>query len=250
VTTNFGDFQNGIYADAVTGVNSRYPFDFSTIEGKAAQAFLKCELLGHRATPGQPKDVYPVVPDPPDAVRGRAPSPGTGTHTGGANSVIRRRPGHRTARPSSPGRACRPAGRTPPGSRRRRCTTPAAHPCPSRAGRRRESAGTTPIPDTAYCARPIQQAHLRSPPRLLRTRISHALAASRFRGGCPVRAPPAPHTFIMVAVLVGAVDVAANNDGSAALSGRTNRIPGRMAPVKLRRASSGSSEGRSRQPAG
>jgi len=38
VTDNFGDFQNGVYAEAVTGVNSRYPFDFPTIERKASQA--------------------------------------------------------------------------------------------------------------------------------------------------------------------------------------------------------------------
>jgi lactate 2-monooxygenase len=35
---NFGDFQNGVYAEAVRGVNSRYPFDFSSIERKAAEA--------------------------------------------------------------------------------------------------------------------------------------------------------------------------------------------------------------------
>jgi hypothetical protein len=35
---NFGDFQNGVYADAVRGVNSRYPFDFASIERKAAEA--------------------------------------------------------------------------------------------------------------------------------------------------------------------------------------------------------------------
>ena len=33
---NFGDFQNGVYADAVRGVNSRYPFDFASIERKAS----------------------------------------------------------------------------------------------------------------------------------------------------------------------------------------------------------------------
>jgi hypothetical protein len=36
--TNFGDFQDGVYADAVKGVNSRYPFDFRSIERKAAEA--------------------------------------------------------------------------------------------------------------------------------------------------------------------------------------------------------------------
>jgi len=35
---NFGDFQLGVYADAVKGVNSRYPFDYQSIERKAAQA--------------------------------------------------------------------------------------------------------------------------------------------------------------------------------------------------------------------
>lgn len=36
--TNFGDFQDGVYADAVKGVNSRYPFDFRSIVRKAAEA--------------------------------------------------------------------------------------------------------------------------------------------------------------------------------------------------------------------
>ena len=35
---NFGDFQNDVYAQAVQGVNSRYPFDFATIERKASEA--------------------------------------------------------------------------------------------------------------------------------------------------------------------------------------------------------------------
>ena len=34
---NFGDFQMGVYADALNGVNSRFPFDFRSIERKAAQ---------------------------------------------------------------------------------------------------------------------------------------------------------------------------------------------------------------------
>src|SRR5262245_10507471 len=38
MSTNFGDFQLGMYADAVKGVNSRYPFDFRSIERKAAEA--------------------------------------------------------------------------------------------------------------------------------------------------------------------------------------------------------------------
>jgi lactate 2-monooxygenase len=35
---NFGDFQMGVYMDAVNGVTSRYPFDASSIERKAAEA--------------------------------------------------------------------------------------------------------------------------------------------------------------------------------------------------------------------
>src|SRR6201990_324551 len=38
MSENFGDFQLGVYADAVKGVNSRYPFDFRSIERKAAEA--------------------------------------------------------------------------------------------------------------------------------------------------------------------------------------------------------------------
>ena len=36
-TSNFGDFQNGVYAEALQGVNSRYPFDFASIERKASE---------------------------------------------------------------------------------------------------------------------------------------------------------------------------------------------------------------------
>src|SRR3984957_8463650 len=36
-TANFGDFQNGVYAEALRGVNSRYPFDFTSIERKASE---------------------------------------------------------------------------------------------------------------------------------------------------------------------------------------------------------------------
>ena len=36
--SNFGDFQLGVYVDAVKGVNSRYPFDFQSIERKASEA--------------------------------------------------------------------------------------------------------------------------------------------------------------------------------------------------------------------
>src|ERR1700731_4341273 len=36
--SNFGDFQNGVYADAVRGVNTRYPFDFASVERKASEA--------------------------------------------------------------------------------------------------------------------------------------------------------------------------------------------------------------------
>jgi lactate 2-monooxygenase len=36
--SNFGDFQMGVYLDAVKGVNSRYPFDSQSIESKASEA--------------------------------------------------------------------------------------------------------------------------------------------------------------------------------------------------------------------
>ena len=35
---NFGDFQIGVYFDAVNGINSRYPFDSESIERKASEA--------------------------------------------------------------------------------------------------------------------------------------------------------------------------------------------------------------------
>jgi hypothetical protein len=38
VATNFGDFQNEVYAEAVHGVTARYPFDFASIERKASEA--------------------------------------------------------------------------------------------------------------------------------------------------------------------------------------------------------------------
>jgi lactate 2-monooxygenase len=38
VPTNFGDFQNEVYAEAVHGVTTRYPFDFASIERKASEA--------------------------------------------------------------------------------------------------------------------------------------------------------------------------------------------------------------------
>jgi lactate 2-monooxygenase len=37
VSGNFGDYQLGVYLDAVKGVNSRYPFDFRSVERKAAE---------------------------------------------------------------------------------------------------------------------------------------------------------------------------------------------------------------------
>jgi lactate 2-monooxygenase len=37
MATNFGDFQNEVYAEAVHGVTTRYPFDFASIERKAAE---------------------------------------------------------------------------------------------------------------------------------------------------------------------------------------------------------------------
>src|SRR5258705_9819021 len=36
--SNFGDFQMGVYLDAVKGVTSRYPFDSQSIERKASEA--------------------------------------------------------------------------------------------------------------------------------------------------------------------------------------------------------------------
>jgi lactate 2-monooxygenase len=38
MSSNFGDFQLQVYADAVKGVTSRYPFDFRSIERKASEA--------------------------------------------------------------------------------------------------------------------------------------------------------------------------------------------------------------------
>ncbi|HXO82523.1 MAG TPA: alpha-hydroxy-acid oxidizing protein [Mycobacterium sp.] len=38
MATNFGDFQNEVYAEAVKGVTTRYPFDFASIERKASEA--------------------------------------------------------------------------------------------------------------------------------------------------------------------------------------------------------------------
>jgi len=38
VTHNFGDFQNLVYAEAVKGKTSRYPFDFASIQRKASEA--------------------------------------------------------------------------------------------------------------------------------------------------------------------------------------------------------------------
>jgi lactate 2-monooxygenase len=38
MATNFGDFQNEVYAEAVKGKTSRYPFDFESIERKASEA--------------------------------------------------------------------------------------------------------------------------------------------------------------------------------------------------------------------
>jgi lactate 2-monooxygenase len=38
MNSNFGDFQLGVYADAVKGINSRYPFDSQSIERKASEA--------------------------------------------------------------------------------------------------------------------------------------------------------------------------------------------------------------------
>jgi hypothetical protein len=38
VAHNFGDFQNLVYAEAVKGKYSRYPFDFQSIQRKASEA--------------------------------------------------------------------------------------------------------------------------------------------------------------------------------------------------------------------
>ncbi len=38
MSANFGDFQNEVYAEAVQGVTTRYPFDFPSIERKASEA--------------------------------------------------------------------------------------------------------------------------------------------------------------------------------------------------------------------
>src|SRR5271155_2188311 len=38
VAHNFGDFQNLVYAEAVKGKTSRYPFDFASIQRKASEA--------------------------------------------------------------------------------------------------------------------------------------------------------------------------------------------------------------------
>jgi hypothetical protein len=38
MAVNSGDFQDNVYAEAVRGVNSRFPFDFATIERKASGA--------------------------------------------------------------------------------------------------------------------------------------------------------------------------------------------------------------------
>src|SRR6201995_3413106 len=38
MSANFGDFQNEVYAKAVQGVTTRYPFDFASIERKASEA--------------------------------------------------------------------------------------------------------------------------------------------------------------------------------------------------------------------
>ena len=38
MSKNFGDFQWSVYGDALRGINSRYPFDFESIERKAFDA--------------------------------------------------------------------------------------------------------------------------------------------------------------------------------------------------------------------
>src|SRR5271169_4674401 len=63
MSSNFGDFQLGVYADAVKGVNSRYPFDFRSIERKASEALP--DLYGktasaarHRFGAGHAENLY------------------------------------------------------------------------------------------------------------------------------------------------------------------------------------------------
>jgi hypothetical protein len=42
MSSNFADLQTGVYADAVKGVNLRYPFDFRSIEHLAAEGAGSC----------------------------------------------------------------------------------------------------------------------------------------------------------------------------------------------------------------
>jgi len=43
---NFGDFQNLVYAEAVKGKSSRYPFDFQSIQRKASEALPETGCIG------------------------------------------------------------------------------------------------------------------------------------------------------------------------------------------------------------
>ena len=60
--SNFGDFQMGVYPDAVKEVNSRYPFDFRSIERKASRGAyeLPRPLPGrNRPSPDAENTYYP-----------------------------------------------------------------------------------------------------------------------------------------------------------------------------------------------
>jgi hypothetical protein len=46
VAHNFGDFQNLVYAEAVKGKNSRYPFDFRSIQRRASASDPRRDTAG------------------------------------------------------------------------------------------------------------------------------------------------------------------------------------------------------------
>ena len=58
MATNFGDFQNEVYAEAVKGKTSRYPFDFESIERKASEA-----LPDWRSTMAPTLSIAPITVD-------------------------------------------------------------------------------------------------------------------------------------------------------------------------------------------
>ena len=87
MTSNFGDFQIGVYLDAVKGVNSRYPFDFLSIERKASEAL--------------PDWVYRYVSAA--AGDGRPHSAGAEPVRGEADAAVTPATGDMSRRVSSPG---------------------------------------------------------------------------------------------------------------------------------------------------